>query len=88
MAILSMLIGSGVGLTTGMYAIALQGLQVTKPRISYAVYMSIGAFIGYKEWEAGQLFKQAVYGRREELLEKRAQRLAAREAAKVEANNA
>ncbi|KAJ2733773.1 hypothetical protein H4R23_002542, partial [Coemansia sp. Cherry 401B] len=82
MAILSMLIGSGVGLATGMYAMALQGRMVLRPRVSYAVYMAIGSFIGYKEWEAGQAFKQVVYSRREELLEKRAQRLAAKEAAK------
>ncbi|KAI9467911.1 hypothetical protein BX667DRAFT_213664 [Coemansia mojavensis] len=85
MAILSMLIGSGVGLTTGMYAAALQGRQVMKPRISYGVYMAIGSYIGYLEWQAGQLFRETVYSRREELLEKRAQRLAARAAKQSEA---
>ncbi|KAJ1952083.1 hypothetical protein EC988_003749 [Linderina pennispora] len=74
--ILSMFVGATVGLGTGMYAMGLQGRAVLKPRISYAVYVSAGALIGYKYYSFKQYEKQLIEKRRTHLLEKRAQRLA------------
>ncbi|KAJ2692645.1 hypothetical protein H4R19_006117 [Coemansia spiralis] len=73
---LSMGVGVCVGLFTGMYSMGLQGRAVFKPRLSYLVFGSLGAFLGYKVSMLRQRQAQLIEVRREILLERRARRLA------------
>ncbi|KAJ1959113.1 hypothetical protein GGI12_004510 [Dipsacomyces acuminosporus] len=76
MPFLSTFVGSAVGLGTGMYAMALQGRTVLKPRVSYAVFTAAGGLLGFKYYQLKQYEGQLIERRREILLEKRAQRQA------------
>ncbi|KAJ2770148.1 hypothetical protein IWQ57_002793 [Coemansia nantahalensis] len=71
-----MAVGVGVGVVTGMYSMGLQGRAVLKPRLSYFVFSSLGAFLGYKVFHLRQRQAQVIEIRREILLERRAKRLA------------
>ncbi|KAI8324377.1 hypothetical protein GQ54DRAFT_256593 [Martensiomyces pterosporus] len=72
----STIVGGTVGLFTGMYAMALQGRTVMKPRVSYAVFSAAGGLLGFKYYQFKQYEGQLIEKRRQVLLEKRAQRQA------------
>ncbi|KAJ2762023.1 hypothetical protein H4S06_000887 [Coemansia sp. BCRC 34490] len=73
--LVSMLVGGSVGLATGMYSIALQGRLVLKPRISYAVYVAAGGYLGYKYNQFREYEDELIERRRLDLIKRRDERL-------------
>ncbi|KAJ2158973.1 hypothetical protein GGF46_003378 [Coemansia sp. RSA 552] len=76
-----MFVGSSVGLFTGVLSMALQGRLVMKPRLSYGVYMVLGAGLGWQVDQMKQHQKQTMEKRRLQLIAQRDERRAAAAAA-------